>query len=134
MRIIQDKYYPWKVWAATILVAPLLHTLFIVVYLGQGDGGDLLAASLFLICCSILFSIPTVLLFFVSFEFLNSIIRSEWLLKVILLSVCIIFLVLTDYFILNLFNRNFDDIKTKFFILDYSFCIIVFGIYFGRNN
>ena len=134
MKTIQDPYYPFKVWFTTILTAPLLQVVFIVFYLGHGGVSDFFSALIFLILFSILFSIPILVIFFASYTFLNSKIKYVWLLKFILLSICIVLFLSTDYSVMYFFNKGYEHIKSKFFVFAYSICIVTFGIYYGRTN
>ena len=126
------KYYPFKVWLSTILIAPVLHVLFIAFYQsGSWNIGELVQVYFFLWYVGGLLALPSLLLYYLFFKLLRLQPLSEWLGKSIMTAVGLALFLATKVSIDNLMHGDFYHPKNLAFYSSYCLCIAVAGFYFS---
>jgi len=93
-----NKYYPLKVWALTVVIAPLI--IFIFTFFGvkgKIEGVGVILFMEILIFCGGLYSIPTFLLCYIIFYLTKNRIHSILNMKMLFISLAIILLTITNY-------------------------------------
>lgn len=127
-------YYPFKVWLTTIIVAPLLQSIFIQFYHEFSNVGDFIPALFSLVMFSFIFSLPPFLLFYLIIYYLDKIQINNLLIKVIGAASAIVFMFLTHNFLHQIMGGDITHPKTIYFLTIYSVCIVVFSLLYNLNS
>jgi hypothetical protein len=134
MRQFKVTYYPFKVWLTTILVAPLLQSIFILFYHKSDSLGDFILSLFSLIVFSFLFSLPSFLFYFLSIVFLEKYQINNWLVKCIGAILAIVFMLLTYYSLHNIMGGDLTHPKTMFFLSAYTIWIALSSLLYNIAN
>jgi len=127
-------YYPFKVWLTTIIIAPLLQSIFIQFYHEFSDVGDFIPAFFALVMFSFLFSLPSFLLFYLIIYFLDKTKINSLLIKSIGAASAIVFMLLTYNFLHQIMGGDITHPKTISFLTAYSVCIVLFSLLYNLNS
>lgn len=132
--VIQDKYYPLKVWITTIVSASILFVLYDFFRWGENDSlsdffGTLTTSLLF----NVLLSLPSLAIFFLGFEFLNKNKTSIILKRITLILFAFSLFLFTWYVINSMFGRDvFLSSKSMFIYCDFILCITISSLIYGK--
>ncbi len=130
-----NKYYPFQVWAATLICGPFLGIILNIVRRPDSfEIGHLLADPIFLALGGAFASLPAFAFYYLSYRFLRQKVQSEFYFKLILCPVSILCLIFTVYFFVS--EEMFQPSNRDGFIilLSYLFCALLAGIYFRINK
>lgn len=133
--LINDRFYPLKVWLSTLIVGSTIFVLFDSFGNLDLNIRDLFFSIVTLLISNLILGMPGLLVFIILFWNINNS-KMKILLKIWLLIIIAFILFLLSWFILNsIFHREvFFNNKSIFIYFDFLFCIISSSFYFSFFN
>ena len=125
-----NKFYPLKVLALTLVVAPLLMFVEFMFCKGViGEGGGIIVFMWIFILMGCMYSLPTLLICHFAFCFISTRIQNEFKLKAFFISLAMVLLTITNYVIwgkykYDIHNDNSGIVST----IAYCLSVLIFGI------
>ncbi len=127
-------HYPAKVWLTTLVVASLLHSVFIQFYHNAVSIGDLIPSAFAMMLFSFAFSIPSFLLYSLLIYLLDRNRVRLFSIKLVGALSASICLFLTYAVVHNIMGGDIFHPKTIFFLSAYFFCIVFFSFLYDLNH
>src|SRR5690606_12650275 len=126
-----NKYYPFKVWAATLICGPFLGIILNIVRRPDLFELDYFLGGPWLLALGGAFvSLPAFAIYYLAYQLLRQRLRSELYFKLILCPVSIICVILTIYFLISEAMLQPSNRDGFLLTLSYLFCVLVAGISF----
>jgi len=135
MAAIHDKFYPLKVWVATVVTGSFVFSVYDLFLGSNNNFKDFLGLLMTLLLFNFILSLPGLLIFYFGFEWVNGLGMSIKLKRWFLISLAFLLFLFTWYVINSLFGRDvFFSAKSIFIYSDFFACITVSSFIFGRST
>ena len=127
-----DKFYPLKVLALTLVVAPFLMAIFSMIISKEfGEGGGIIVFMWILVLIGWMYSLPSLLICHIAFLFISTRIKNEFKLKALFILIAMVLLTITNYVIWGKFKYDIhNDDSGIVSTIAYCLAVLVVGFIF----
>src|SRR6476620_2303972 len=131
MHVSLNKYYPFKVWAVTLIGGPFLGILLNIVRRPDSfELSYLLAGPVLLAFGGVFVSLPAFAIYYFAYRVLREKMPSELYFKLILCPLSILGIIITVYFFVSEAMFHPSNRDGFLMILSYLFCAVIASISF----